>query len=479
MPNLIQRLAAAWRALNGYHGQEWTPNRNWTVNQSQAARKDIPYSVRRKMLSWAREMERKDPIFNRFLDLCEQYVVGPTGLRIVSGSSDSDWSVRANAEWDTWQPWADLSSRFSFGQRQGLIEREVEVAGEVFIHLTYGSSLRPRIKLIESENVETPPKFGNEGQVVDGVRLDGNDRPIGYYLKPADPTAEWPFIDADQIVHIFEPSRVGQTRGLPVIYPVLRELIDLGELQEFEMLAAKDAATVSKVIKTATGEISVQDLRRQRFSLSTQTPAGAAATSSKADFYKDALGGETLVLQTGDEMEQFRSDRPSVAMQSFWDWVSARAAAGMGLPIEILIMRSLQGTMTRAALDMANTFFRCRAAARAEAFGRVWEHVIGSTLTLRRNQPVDWRRIRYTPPRAINVDVGRNSRALIDEWTAGFRTLESIAAETGQDWREILTQRADEASFAAQLEQSRGLAPGSILGGEQPAAPQPQEVTTE
>jgi capsid protein len=478
MPNLLRRIKTAWEVLAGYHLQEWTPDRRWWVNTSQEAKKDIPYGVRRSMLSWSRDLERRDPLFNRFLDLCEQYVIGPTGLRIVSDSANTAWGARANAEFAGWEPYCDISSLFGWGQRQSLIEREVEVAGEVFIHLTFGSTARPRIKLIESEHIETPPGLTEKDRVFDGVRLDANDRPVSYFIKPADPSKPWPEIPAEQMLHIFEPSRVGQVRGLPIVYAVLRDLIDLDELQGFEMRAAKDAARTSKVIKTATGEVSVSQLRRSRLDKSTQTPAGTAVTSSKSDFYHDVIGAETVVLQKGDEYQQFASDRPSVAVQSFWDYVSARAAAGLGLPVEILIMRSLQGTMTRAALDMANGFFRCRTAARGEAFRRVWEHVIGSTLPLRAGQPGDWRNIKFTPPRAINVDVGRNSTALINEWKAGFRTLESIAAETGQDWQDIIDQRGREASYAKEKEVQLGLIPGSLLGGTD-TQPEPATTTTE
>jgi capsid protein len=243
-------------------------------------------------------------------------------------------------------------------------------------------------------------------------------------------------------------------------------------LQEFEMLAAKDASETSTVFKLASGEMSVKNLIRNRVGVNTQTPDGTATTAQREEYYQQAIGGRKLILGPGDDAQQFQSNRPSVAVQAFWDYVSARAAAGMGLPLEIIIMRSMQGTMTRAALDMANAFFRCRAAARAESFGRIWEHVIGSTRSLQAGLPVDWRKIRYTPPRSINVDVGRNSNALINEWKAGLRTLEDIAGELGKDWQEILMQRGIELVRSSEIEKQLGLSPGSILGNP-PQQPQP------
>jgi capsid protein len=246
------------------------------------------------------------------------------------------------------------------------------------------------------------------------------------------------------------------------------DILDLQELQSLEMSAAKDAAHTSKVIKTEQGELTAQQVIGDY---------NASTDSETAKHYQEVLGANSVVLRPGDTFEQFASSRPSVAVQSFWDHVGKRIAAGMGLPLEILIMSSLQGTMTRAALDMANGYFRCRSANLAEACGRVWEYVIGNSVALRRNRPGDWRKIRYTPPRAINVDVGRNSAALINEWRVGFRTLENISAEMGLDWREIIDQRAEEASYAAAKESSSGLPPGTLLNVSQPGAPAPQPAT--
>lgn len=473
--SLRERIKQAWAVLNGYHLTEWTPSRNTRVNQSQSARMDIPNATRRQLLSWSREMERKDPIFNAFLDLCERYVIGPTGLRIVSGSQDATWAQLANFEWENWQPFCDVSSRFSFGQRQGLIEREVEVAGEVFVYLTYGESGRPRIQLIESESVETPPDKARDDSVCDGVRLDINDRPVEYFVKQRD--GKYRAIAAESVLHIVEPSRVGQVRGLPIVYPVLADMVDLRESLDLEMVAHKDGAETSKFITTATGEISAVNLRRAVTTGSSQSPSGVATATSRREYFEEKLGGRTVVGVNGDSMQQFANHRPAEAVQKFWDFVSARIAAGMGLPIEIMLMRSLQGTMTRAALDMANGFFRCRSAARAESFNQIWNHVVIGNNALRRGLPVDWRKIRYTPPRSINVDVGRNSQALIAEWQAGFRTLENIAAEMGHDWKDILRQRATELAFAGQLEAANGLPGGSVLKGTPEPQPEPERDT--
>ena len=459
---LVDRIKAAYRAFAGYHMQEWSPARRYWVNRSQGARKDIPYAVRRRMLDWSRELERRDGLFNRFLELCEQYVIGPSGLKITSNSVDEEWATRANAEWDGWQPYCDIATRFSFGTRQGLIEREVEVAGEIFILKLYGSSNRPRIQLIESESVETPDNLkADENKLIggrllsDGVEMDEWGRPLRYWVRDSDDNGKvtWTPHEASEIIHIYDPARVGQVRGLPIVYPVLKDFIDLSELQDLEMVAAKDAARTSKVIKPASGDIDAEQLLR--------TGSVANSTTGIREYYTEVVtGGENIILRPGDEYQQFASERPSVAVQSFWDYVSARAAAGLGLPVEVMIMRSLQGTVARGMLQMAGSFFRNRAAMRAESFALIWEHVVGSMV--RGARPGDWRKIKYTPPRGIDVDPGYNAEGTRKAIEAGITTFDEVCASNGQDWREVLRQRAREASYVRQLAAEYGVDPSEI-----------------
>ena len=126
----------------------------------------------------------------------------------------------------------------------------------------------------------------------------------------------------------------------------------------------------------------------------------------------------------------------------------------------------MQGTVTRADLDVMATFFRSRSSVLASKFTDVYEYVMGwavANVLDVSDPPPDWRRVTVRAPRSVNVDVGRNAQALIAEYAAGWRTLESICAELGEDWVEVLRQRAVERKEARELEQEFGLAPGELI----------------
>jgi lambda family phage portal protein len=459
------KLATATRNFfrtfrNRYEGARNTYGRSHVQGTVQAARFDATKAERMELVRKARYFEKNNAIVNRMADLSEQYTVG-NGLQFFAASGDLAWNQRANAYWNDWKRWADLSGPLSFDTLQGIIARALFVDGEIFVVLTKGATNNPRIQLIEGHRVETPGDMREGEGIIDGVEIDANGRPIAYhFLESEDRLTKKIYrrVPADFVIHIFEPSRPGQYRGLPPLHPVINDLNDLDDLQILEMKAAKDAASISRVIKTQTGEVEDEDLLRGTV---TQSDGG-----TRDQYYKDVFGSEVKVLKTGDEMEQFMSSRPSVASREYWDYITAKVCAGVGIPKELVLPSSMNGTVARAVLDMANTYFRTRSAVIADHLRHVYEYVIewgvrtDSTL---QPGPADWFRSHCRAPRAVNVDVGRNSTAMIAEWKSGMRTLQDIYAEIGQDWREQLAQKAAEMAYVKELAASLGMERGEIV----------------
>jgi lambda family phage portal protein len=448
------------RFRNRYEGARQSPGRSRVPGVVQAARFDATVADRTELVRKARYFEKNNAIVNRMADLFEQYTVG-NGLQFFAASSSPAWNVEASAFWSEWKRFADLSGPLNFDSLQGIIARTLFVDGEVFIVLTKGATNRPRIQLIEGHRCATPGTMKEGEGIIDGVEIDTNGRPVAYhFLESEDQLTKKTFrrVAADFVIHIFEPSRAGQYRGIPYLHPVINDLNDLDDLQNLEMKAAKDAAAISRVIKTETGEIEDEDLLRGSVTQSDN--------STRDEYYKDVFGPEVKVLKTGDEMEQFASSRPNVASQDYWDYLTAKVCAGVGIPKELVLPSSINGTMTRAVLDMANTFFRTRSAVLADHLRHVYEYVIESGIRLAptlQPPPPDWFRSVARAPRAVNVDVGRNSAAMIAEWKSGMRTLQDIYAEVGQDWREQLTQKAEEMAFVKQLAEGLGLERAEIV----------------
>jgi capsid protein len=261
-----------------------------------------------------------------------------------------------------------------------------------------------------------------------------------------------------------------------MLYPVMNDLHDLDDLQLLEMKAARDAADITTVVKNKAGELNIEDAIAM---------GGAAAVTTdpaqKKCYYESTVGGKTVVLETGDEIQQFRSERPSVATRDYWVALEGKVCAGVGIPRQLVYPESIQGTVERSILDMQNGWFGVRAAALASSFVRIWHYVLADGIKRElplADPPADWREVTWKSPRAINVDVGRNSTAMLAELDAGVRTRQQIWAEVGRDWMTETRQVAIEEKFIDDLAAEFGLSPDRIASSATPT-PSPGSPPTE
>lgn len=465
-----------------YEAAWWSANRTWLYSYLQDAQQDINAWQRREVMRRVRWFEKNNPTCQKILDLIETNVVG-TGINPTPCSGNADWDKAALAAWNRWVANADLGGRLSFYQIQAIAARAMAVDGEVFLHLTQDPvSNRPRVQLIESHQVnsggiEIPENIKAETVDADGVLVEKTTgRPL-YYVVQFNEGGAARLIRAEAMVHFFEPSRANQFRGMSLFHAVCNTLHDLDDLQTYEMIAAKDASEKSVIIKTASGE--APDAIIGNGQLSEMQPT---APGDKVAFYQKAFGGKNLVLQTGDDAKQFESNRPSPAMREFWQYLERKVCQGVGISAAAVLdyEGGWGGAALRGAIVCDNRFYECRTNGLINGLGRVWCHVIGADVATkytpdlaRVDLPAAWECVRWQPPRRSSVDIGRDSAALINELRAGVRTYRDALGEQGGDWREVLTQRADEAAFISDLAKSRKIAPeiiASLDSGERNAA---------
>lgn len=448
----IGRVLARLGVLAHYEAARFRTGRPILRTTYQDARLDIAAATRQKLQEKARYYERNSALINRLADIFECYVVG-SGLHVTPETSSEQWNDAARDWWRTWERFCDVASRQSFGTLQGLIARSWFVDGEVFVLLTYGESGQPRLQLIEAHRVSTPiGRQKEEGStIVDGVEIDPKTgRPVAYHVSSVvagerSSVIEWKPVPASEIVHVFEPSRPGQYRGIPFFTAALNTLEDLDELKKLEIKAARAAAVVANILVNQSGEADPETL------LAT---GGVVSESSDGTVtaYEEKLGGETIVLRQGEDLKQFQSNRPSVVTREYWRDLQAEVCASAGIPAVLVYPDTMQGTQYRGSLDMAATFFRSRSAVMQEVVRRIYEHAIKSALSqIPVATPRDWYKASIRSPRSVNVDVGRNSAAMIAELAQGATNYEAIYAPQGLDWKEELRKLAEQRAFIESL----------------------------
>jgi hypothetical protein len=489
MRRLWNNIKAAFgRVFNRYEAvyQRWG-ERSWLGQTLQDARLDIDSFTRKELQRRHRYWVCNSPIVNRIRCLFIQFSAGVEGLRVTPNSEKNEaWNVSRQSTWDSWARQPEINSRQSLGQACISWAGALFDDGEFFIHKIdprTSPDRRPKIETIEAHRVETPVDLKTEENktIFDGIKVDASGMVIGYWVRRAmlqplnvagnyqaikNSDVAYDFIPASEMIHGYKVRRPGQMRGIPEGFSGMNTLHDYEDLQMLEMQAAKLASAIGNVETNPTGEVDMRGTRRSRLGVASQDQAGNIVTKNADAYYKVTLGSSHIALKAGDSLKQFQVDRPSVSQQMHWDILLNNICCAYNVPKLLVVPYSLQGTVTRADLDICANAFRFNFEILADALREVYEWVTRWAVKFDRamdgTAPSDFLECIIRPPRAPNVDIGYTAQALELELRLGTKTLQDVYAERQQDWRHQLRQIAETRKFIHELAVEFNLEPDEI-----------------
>jgi lambda family phage portal protein len=193
-----------------------------------------------------RDATRNDAHASAIVDRLVSSIIG-TG--IVPRPQTDDPALRSELQtaWTAWIRVADADGVLDFYGLQSLVMRSMLESGEVFIRLCERTN-RPdlpaglQLQVLESDllpigyNMELP----DGARIVDGIELSKYGERLAYWLHRSHPGEAQSTINAekllripaDQVLHVFEPTRPGQLRGAPLLAPVLARLRNLSDFDD-------------------------------------------------------------------------------------------------------------------------------------------------------------------------------------------------------------------------------------------------------
>lgn len=207
----------------------------------------------------SRQLERNNPMVRRYLDLCEEAVVGPVAPRLQVRGVDAKGKptkTTNSAIESAFREWSapDLCSvdhRMGFGAFLRSVVRQRARDGEVFIRIVKGFPNRfgVALQLLDPDLFdETYKEAGraNQAHIHSSIEFDSWGRPLAYHMwngYPDESTDRRRIrIPADEVIHWFKPRRAGQVRGEPDLVGVMLALQHLEGYVEAELVAARTAA---------------------------------------------------------------------------------------------------------------------------------------------------------------------------------------------------------------------------------------------
>lgn len=441
-----------------YEGANGNRMRSILPGVIQNAKKDLSRATRRELMRNSRALWKNNPMVKVTVERLVTYTIG-TGIRIEADSSNTDWNTRADAAFLNWTKYADLSSRQNAWKLQEIIFRAMLLDGDQLVIKTFGDSGRPRVQLIEGDQVGDPLSPWSANKNDDGVVCDKNGRPTEYVVQEdlGNGTKRERRIPADSAVLFANIERAGQQRGAPLAAAALTTAIDLHDILGLEKAAVKDGATKTDIIKTASGEVEGEGLVGEEKSSET-------SEEEVTRFYKEVFGPEAVVLRHGDEHTPYIPSRPSAAWAGFVDFLAELVCLSFNLPPSLVRQLKVGGADTRRDLAIMQRVVEMHQWAFAQNWQQIWEYVIESEINdgSLADAPPDWRKTDCQFPRAATVDAGRQANSDREDVRTGNMTLREMCGQYGTSWRAHVRQLATELRAVMDIEKEFALPHGSL-----------------
>ena len=444
-----------------------------TLDQPDSSRN---HTDRVTLIREARWLEENSSVVKSILRKYRTFSVGR--LQYVARTSNEAVNKQIGAYVERWMANADASQRHHFRTLAGLGVTSMKRDGDIgFIVLEEPMTpleqmmmVSPiRIQAIEAdrigsivnrEGLDTRPfkPLKKNEQDFSGVVVNGAGKPIRYRIYNRSRTGETmtPALEvpAQDFLHLFDPTRLDSYRGFSVFDAAVTDIKDLMEILACEKMSVKMLSSISGVVNNSDGSAD------QDVSLDISHDY-----NPDADRLKKIEPGTIEYLAEGESFNPVESNRPSPTFNGFLDSLIRNCGMATNLPFGFIYSWAGQGTAVRMeAAQAAREFEMTQLTLEEKLLNPLVRRVIARGMQLGHIPTVpDFDSGEWRYPAKVTADVGRESKALIDETMAGIISKTQIAADRGEDRtiiRDLLRAEAMELVEDAKMVQE---ASGGVL----------------
>jgi lambda family phage portal protein len=397
-PNLVDRAISYFdpiRGLERYRARAMQLTAESYIGASKSRRSMAGWLTRPKsadgdtllelpeLRTRSRDLERNAPIATGALSTVSTKVVG-TGLalqsrvhRDVLGISEEEasvWQRRTEMEFALWaeSPDCDLTRQQNLYGLQGLAFRSALVSGDVLVLMPYllrsTSPYGLKLQLVEADRLLNKDNMRDTAELAGGVQMDADGAPVAYHVRKQHPGAmiprpgSWEVVPAygaqtgrRNVIHLYQRSRPGQSRGVPYLAPVIETLKQLDRYTEAEIAAAVVAGLFAVFVKSEGDGLSPLE------SATLGIVPGGNGDKPEAGWDGKLSPGLVADLRQGEDIVSANPGRPNAAFEPFMNALLSYVGMALEIPREVLTKQFQSSySASRAALLEAWAHFRCR-----------------------------------------------------------------------------------------------------------------------
>ena len=228
------------------------------ITPSTSANSEITPSIS-KLRDRSRDLVRNNPYAAKALRVLVSNTVG-TG--IVPSIKDRK-TLKLYAKWIRE---CDADGQLNYYGIQRLIARTVFESGECLIRFRYrrpedNLSVPLQLQVLEPDYIDNNKNelLKTGGYIQNGIEYDPIGRRVAYWLYKQHPGENngiaWQSLQssrvlAEDIIHVYEKLRPGQSRGVPVLAPIMMTANDLDEYEEATLVRKAAEACITAIVES-------------------------------------------------------------------------------------------------------------------------------------------------------------------------------------------------------------------------------------
>jgi len=332
----------------------------------------------------------------------------------------------------------------------------------------FKNKYRYALQIIDADQVD--PLFNRllsqgDNEVRMGVEVDQWSRPVAYYVNPRPPTEmggtlNRERIPASEIIHLFDPARVNQTRGITWFHPVMAQLKMLQGYIEAELVAARTGAAKMGWLK---------------YSDPSAWEAPNTDAEKQGSYTLEANPGMIETLPPGMDFVAWNPDHPANAFQNFVITLLRQVATGLGVSYNALAsdLVGVNYSSLRSGMLIERDLWRRLQSYMVESFlGPVFEDwldyaLMSGELVLDSRDPARFLDGVWQPRGWQWVDPLKDVQAALLGISGGLTSRADVLADKGEDVEDIYEQLSEEMKLEKQygLEISTAAKPPKVSKG--------------
>lgn len=289
----------------------------------------------------SRAAVRNDGYAKGAVDKLVTNVVG-TGIKPLSKVADRKFRKAQQSLWTAWTDESDPEGQLDFYGQQGQATRCWFEAGECFVRLrprfsSDGMSVPLQVQVLEPEfcPYHYSERLANGNWVLNGIEYNAIGRRVAYWFYSSRPVSAFQDFDISQrvrvpawaVVHVYDPLRPGQRRGLPMLSPALVTLNELDKFDDATLLRQQLANMFVGFLKKPEGQGADSLDLDPITGLPQKKVAGKPMTKLQPGMFTE--------LEPGEEIEFVDPPDSSQTYPAFMKQQLFRSCAATGVPYEL------------------------------------------------------------------------------------------------------------------------------------------------